>query len=84
MREVLQAYDMTPVSQKSAFVFELLVHLSNATADCRDDCRLFWATVEQDLRNYLERELKNSDPHPVDRKMRKVILPFPTFILKHF
>jgi hypothetical protein len=70
MREVLQAYDMTPVSQKSAFVFEPLVHLWNATADCRDDYRLFWATVEQDLRNYLERELK--EPDPVDRKMRKV------------
>ncbi|SPQ94937.1 unnamed protein product (mitochondrion) [Plasmodiophora brassicae] len=70
MKEVLQAYDMTPGNQKSAFVFEPLVHLWNATTDCREEYRAFWATVENDLRAYLERELK--DPEPVDRKMRKL------------
>eukprot|EP00474_Spongospora_subterranea_P004888 CRZ05346.1 hypothetical protein [Spongospora subterranea] len=70
MKEVLQAYDMTPCIQKSAFVFEPLVHLWNATSSRRDEYRAFWAGVEVDLRAYLDRELK--DPDPQDRKMRKL------------
>lgn len=61
MLHVLQAYRMTPPREKSAFIFEPLMHLWNKTEMIRDQFLEFWSKVYSDLCQFLDGYKAKSD-----------------------